>query len=82
SSMVSFETFVRPALKKLQFVDLSEHLATHYFRVRQELEKRYDGIMQFCDKTYIDRMITGLNHWIEAGRKGYLTWGILHFKKL
>jgi len=30
---------------------------------------------------YIERMITGLGHWVSAGEKGYLNWGILHFRK-
>jgi sarcosine/dimethylglycine N-methyltransferase len=26
-------------------------------------------------------MLQGLSHWIEAGDKGYLAWGILMFRK-
>jgi sarcosine/dimethylglycine N-methyltransferase len=25
-------------------------------------------------------MVRGLGHWIDAGRRGYLAWGILHFR--
>ena len=24
---------------------------------------------------------TGLQHWVDGGRRGYLQWGILHFRK-
>jgi sarcosine/dimethylglycine N-methyltransferase len=26
-------------------------------------------------------MLTGLGHWVEAGERGHLRWGILHFRK-
>jgi len=26
-------------------------------------------------------MKKGLRHWIDGGKKGYLAWGIFHFKK-
>jgi sarcosine/dimethylglycine N-methyltransferase len=29
---------------------------------------------------YVDNMLKGLGHWVEAGQKGYLRWGILHFR--
>jgi sarcosine/dimethylglycine N-methyltransferase len=30
---------------------------------------------------YIRRMLAGLGHWVDAGERGYLSWGILHFGK-
>ena len=65
----------------LEFVDLSENLAIHYGRVLQEVESRYDEMLEHCSKDYLDRMKQGLQHWIDAGQKGYLSWGILHFRK-
>lgn len=61
----------------VQFTDLTPHLITHYGRVREELQSRYDELVQTISKTYLDRMIVGLGHWVEAGQKGYLAWGIL-----
>ena len=61
--------------------NMSQHLVRHYDRVREETEKNYDEIVDACGKDYIDRMIQGLNHWVQAGHKGYLNWGIMHFKK-
>lgn len=60
--------------------DLSEQLPRHYGRVRKDLESRYDEIIKVSSKDYVDRMIQGLGHWVEAGKKGYLSWGILHFR--
>jgi DNA-binding NarL/FixJ family response regulator len=30
---------------------------------------------------YSERILQGLQHWIDAGRNGYLAWGLLHFRK-
>jgi hypothetical protein len=53
----------------------------HYSRVRDELKSRYDDLSQSISKDYFDRMIAGLGHWVEGGKRGNLAWGILHFRK-
>jgi sarcosine/dimethylglycine N-methyltransferase len=60
---------------------LTHQLIAHYGRVRRELEGRRPELSKVVSRPYIDRMIQGLEHWIEAGKKGYLAWGILHFRK-
>jgi len=60
---------------------MTEQLVEHYSRVLQEIDARIDEILKLCSQEYIDRMKVGLNHWIESGKKGYLAWGILHFRK-
>jgi sarcosine/dimethylglycine N-methyltransferase len=67
-------------LFEVSVVDLTRHLVRHYEAVRRELERRHEEIVRLSTRSYVDRMITGLGHWIDAGRKGYLAWGILHFK--
>lgn len=83
-SLGSF-AFYRQALKELGFVeveidDLSQQLTNHYASVRKRLQSRYDEMKDLSSQTYLDRMIQGLGHWVEAGTKGYLAWGILHFR--
>ena len=77
--------FYRMTLRELGFeevqvVDLSEQLTHHYGRVREELTRRYDEIVSVISRDYVDRMLKGLGHWIEAGEQGYLRWGIMHFR--
>lgn len=65
-------------------VDIDEKpdcLVRHYTRVLEELEGRSDGIAGKISGDYVMRMKRGLRHWIEAGSKGALNWGILHFRK-
>ncbi len=63
-----------------KFIDHTRQLVNHYSRVQQELIAKRETLANISNE-YIDRMIAGLDHWIEAGNNGYLAWGILHFKK-
>lgn len=77
--------FYRRELERLGFVelgveDLTPQLGRHYQRVRQELVDRYEEMTSKASKAYVDRMLEGLSHWVAAEAKGYLAWGILHFR--
>jgi sarcosine/dimethylglycine N-methyltransferase len=67
--------------QEIAFNDLTDQLVEHYTRVRQELAVRRDELLESVSGEYIDRMITGLGHWIDAGDAGLLCWGIFHFRK-
>jgi sarcosine/dimethylglycine N-methyltransferase len=68
-------------LEEVEIEEMTGNLVKHYGRVRRELEENRDSITDKVSDAYIDRMITGLGHWVEAGSKGYLRWGVLHFRK-
>ena len=61
--------------------DITPQLIRHYTRVKEELYSRKNELEKKVSVQYIERMIQGLSHWINAGEKGYLAWGILHFRK-
>jgi len=63
------------------FADLSEQLPVHYSRVLAELEGREAEMLEASGRDYVERMKKGLRHWIDAGRAGYLAWGILRFSR-
>lgn len=67
--------------EELSVKDLTPQLVRHYTRVREELERRRSELVGKVSEGYMERMITGLGHWIDAGEHGYLSWGILHFRK-
>jgi len=78
--------FYRQVAEELgwQFVEFDEQthqLVNHYSRVLQELEAHYEQLQPECSKDYLDRMKVGLSHWINAGKSGYMAWGILKFHK-
>lgn len=68
-------------LELVAFVDATEHLRRHYSRVLEETTARESEITESISPDYIERMKTGLGHWIEGGRRGHLAWGIFHFRK-
>ena len=84
-SLGSYGFYVEQArklgVKKTEVTDLSDHLTMHYQRVMEETQKRYNEMVDMCGKEYIDKMIQGLRHWVEAGKNDYLSWGIIHMKK-
>ncbi|MEE8612966.1 MAG: methyltransferase domain-containing protein [Nitrospirales bacterium] len=67
--------------KEVQIVDYSNQLSKHYSRVLKEVEENHWTLTRVCSEEYIQRMKTGLQHWIDGGLAGHLTWGILHFQK-
>lgn len=67
--------------EEVQVNDLTPTLVKHYKRVRDELTSCRARLSGKVSNQYIDRMIQGLGHWIDAGENGYLSWGILHFRK-
>jgi sarcosine/dimethylglycine N-methyltransferase len=67
--------------EEIDIIDLTPQLVTHYTRVRQELANRREELQGKVSDDYIDRMIQGLGHWVNAGDSGYLAWGIMRFRK-
>lgn len=69
-------------LKLIHFSDYTEQLGRHYQRVYDVLADNKDDLKGKVSKEYITRMLKGLKHWVEACDKGYLSWGILQYKKV
>lgn len=66
---------------EVSFEDHTPFLAAHYSRVLQETECHEDRLAGVVSDDYIARMKKGLQHWIDGGKKGYLSWGVFEFKK-
>lgn len=71
----------RAGFQAVAIEDLSHNLRRHYARVREELAARYTSLTGRIGADYLDRMLVGLDNWVAAADKGYLAWGILHFRK-
>ena len=67
--------------EEIESQDLTNHLGKHYFRVKQVLEERYDVLKEDISSDYLDKMINGLQHWVDAEANHYLAWGIVHYRK-
>lgn len=71
----------RADLERVLIKEMPGQLVKHYTTVLETLNEQYDTVVKKSSEAYIKNMITGLKHWIEAGEKGYLNWGILQFQK-
>lgn len=69
-------------LELITFIDYTHQLPCHYQRIHEELSRNRAQLKGKVSPDYIERMLKGLRHWVEAGNKGYLSWGILHFNKV
>jgi len=69
-------------LEFVEFVDYTHQLGRHYQRVHDELVANRDKLQDKVSEEYIERMLKGLEHWVDANKNGYLAWGILHFRKM
>jgi len=79
-------TFYRESLNKLgleevTFEDHSDMIAQHYGRVREVLIEREEDVAHAISREYMERMKTGLGHWVDGGKNGYITWGVFVFRK-
>ncbi|MGD2117588.1 MAG: methyltransferase domain-containing protein [Chromatiales bacterium] len=75
------EAAAAAGLVEVQVIDLTPQLITHYSRVRDELTEQRSQLAGKVSDDYIERMLKGLGHWVDAGNHSYLSWGILHFRK-
>ncbi|MGF1543762.1 MAG: SAM-dependent methyltransferase [Parvularculaceae bacterium] len=78
--------FYRSALAELGMEEvgielMTDQLTMHYARVRAELEKNRETYQGRISGDYIERMLSGLSNWVDAGRAAHLVWGVLHFRK-
>lgn len=67
--------------QEVEVVEMPDQLVNHYRRVLEEIDRNYDQIAGNVSEAYIEKMKKGLQYWISGGQKGFLNWGILHFRK-
>lgn len=66
--------------KELHFIDLSKNVPTHYRRFGEEVRKRYDEVVSLTSPEFVDKTLKSIEPWIEYYEKGYMQWGIFHFR--
>jgi sarcosine/dimethylglycine N-methyltransferase len=74
------KTLAALGFEEVGWTEMPGQLRTHYATVRRELESRREEMVEQCGADYVTRMLEGLGHWVEAADRGYLTWGIHHFR--
>ncbi|TVS13237.1 MAG: methyltransferase domain-containing protein [Wenzhouxiangella sp.] len=70
-------------MREVSFEEYPEQMARHYARVREVLVEQAETLLEKgMSEDYIERMKSGLTHWVDGGRNGVLTWGIFVFEKM
>jgi len=75
------ETLGALGLEPVGIEMLTPQLRTHYAQVREELGARRRELDGVVSRDYIDRMLVGLQNWVDGADKGYLAWAVMHFRK-
>jgi cyclopropane fatty-acyl-phospholipid synthase-like methyltransferase len=75
------EALQQRGFEPVDVVPMLDQLRRHYARVRAELTARRVELADAVSIEYIERMLTGLQHWIDGADSGLLAWGVLHFRK-
>ena len=66
--------------QEIGWTEMPDQLRKHYATVRSELTRRKSEMVERCGTDYVTHMLEGLGHWVDAADRGYLTWGIHHFR--
>lgn len=61
------------------FEDHTNQLVNHYSQVLATTRQRTDTLTEHISAEYLERMQQGLQHWIEGGKNGHLSWGVFLF---
>ncbi len=76
------DALVACGMREIAFEEQPEQLSRHYARVREVLVENADSLREKgMSDDYLQRMKSGLSHWVDGGRDGLLTWGIFAFEK-
>lgn len=70
----------RRGFEKLEVIDMTHQLRRHYWRVGQELETNYERLTKGASTEYLDNMLKGLGRWVDGADKGWLAWGVMHYR--
>lgn len=69
----------RADLEQVLIKKMPEQLTKHYTMLLEKLKQQ--KVTKKPDRAFLQKTITGMEKLLEAGEKGYLTWGILQFQK-
>ncbi len=85
TSLASFGFYRREleqrGFREIAIEDLTNQLRNHYAQVKAELAERRSQLEGKISSDYIDKMLAGLQYWVDGADKGHLAWGVMHFEK-
>ncbi|NEO31727.1 MAG: methyltransferase domain-containing protein [Symploca sp. SIO3C6] len=76
------KTLKNLGFEELNFIDISKNVPIHYRRFGEEVRKRYQEVVKITSPEFADKTLKSIEPWIDYYQKGYMQWGILHFRLL
>lgn len=64
---------------EIQFIDLSENVSINYYRLLKKMKRMQEEMNSLFSPEFTSKMEQRLKNWVEAGEKGFIKWGILHY---
>jgi len=74
------EAAIEIGWRELQVIDLSNNLVTHYEGLLQELERRYENLLDEFSEEYLEEVRHGMQVWVSAGKEGNFKWAMFHYR--
>lgn len=69
-------------LEEIQVIEMPSQVINQYRKTLDVLEANYTELLHTCDHEFLDYQKFRLANWLSIGEKGYMNWGIFHFKKV
>lgn len=70
------EQFAKHGFTEISFDSHLDQLILHYTRVLEEIDSQKELLEKNISDDYVERVRSGLKHWIRGGKEGQLDWGI------
>lgn len=68
-------------LTRIDFDDRSDQTLTHYLRLTEETGQRAGELGHVISPAYLQGLLENLPLWVEACRKGLMSWGVFHCRR-
>lgn len=83
SSYSTYNTLAKElGFTEIQFLDLSENVSVNYYRLLMKMRQMEEEMNNLFSPEFTLRMEQRLKNWVEAGEKGFIKWGVVHYAKV
>ncbi len=73
------DALARRGFEEIEVDELTHQLGRHYARVREVMLERAQDLG--LERSFVERMSEGLDHWVEGAAHGHLSWAIMVCRK-
>ena len=75
------DAFLAPGFEEVEYVEGTEHMVMHCGKVLEALREGDEHLPAGVSEAFAENAKTGMKSWVDGGRKGYLEWGYMLFRR-